>query len=78
MVSNGREQDRQLRQNMLELTQICIKSGRIEDAKFFGAESKRLKKKIETYDYRYEDAQHARVTALDKRWNELTQYPNKS
>lgn len=71
MVSPAREYDRKIRQNVLEVLQVCLRLGDVENAKLYGAESARLKKRIETYDYRAEDAQYALVAAMDKRWAAL-------
>ena len=71
VISHGREYDRKIRTNLLEIISVCLRKGDIENAKWFGEQSALLKKRIATYDYRYEDAERALADSLDYRWKQL-------
>lgn len=72
MVSPSKELDKKLRQSFLEIVMSCLMRGDVEKAKLFGAESERLKKRIEMYDYEHEDAVVSKQNALVKRFIKIT------
>lgn len=71
VVSHGREYDRAVRKSILEIIQICILQGKMEEAKKFGFESARLKKKIETFDYSKQDKEEMELYTNTKKWEKI-------
>lgn len=71
MISHAREYDRAIRKNILEIMQVCVKLGKMEDAKAFGLESKLLKEKIETHDYTRKDQEEMELYTRDRKWEKV-------
>ena len=78
ITSKGRVHDMGLRASVMEIMRVCVRMYEkskdekwFEEAKYFGAESKRLKTRIETYDYKTEEETYRIVDDIDRRWNSL-------
>lgn len=65
IASISKERDRAIRLNLLEITRYCLEHGMIEDAKFYGEHSARVKKRIEEHDYSAEDEEQHSVAYVD-------------
>lgn len=70
-MSPGREYDRKVRESILETMTVAIKMFDktrdpywLEEAKWYGQHSERLKKRIETHDYKEEDEDYRTVANI--------------
>ncbi len=70
--SKGKEYDLKFRAQLLDLTEICLTKGKVEDAKYFGNYSKLLKERIQNHDYKEEDELYKTAEEIDRRFSTLT------
>lgn len=62
IASPTRIEDMKARRDMLECMGICLRLGLTKTAKEIGQASSTLKRRIDTHDYRREDAWERRLT----------------
>jgi len=79
ITSKGRMYDMGVRSSVMEVMRVCIRMYEktkekkwFDEAMYFGEESKRLKTRIETHDYKNEDESYRVVDDIDRRWNSLS------
>lgn len=71
LVSKSKRIDIEFRENMLDMLEHCAKTGDKDGIKYYSEQSNWLKKKIETYDYSYEDVIRNKQDALTKQFEQL-------
>lgn len=64
IASPTRAQDLRIRYLLLECIEICVRIGRIEEAKEIGANAKIIKERIERNSYPRQDAVHFKMERI--------------
>lgn len=78
LISKARVEDMQFRRLVMECAEISLRwysktkdPASLEYAKQFGTLSNQLKKRIETHDYKEEDARQRRLDEMDRNWGKF-------